>query len=273
MISPITDPQYFGTSSTSSSSSSSTTSTTPGGTLDKDAFLKLLVAQLQHQDPTNPMDDKDLAAQLAQFTSVEQLSNLNTAMATQTAASQMATLVGQSSLSASLIGRQVEASGDQVVVPSSGAAKVTVDIGGAGGSATLTLKDDAGNVIATRDLGQVAGGTAETLTLPSDLPSGRWHYALAVTDANKASVSVSTYSTGVVSAVEFKNGAISLSVNGMDISLNDLVRIEPAAATASGGTTTSSGTSRPITLPEPGPIGIGPAVLNLLGLRPSVTSN
>ena len=125
MITPTTSPQYFATSSTGSSAS-----TTPSGSLDKNAFLKLLVAQLKHQDPMSPMDGKDLAAQLAQFTSVEQLQNLNTAMATQTQASQMATLVGQSSLSASLIGRQVEAAGDQVMVPSSGSPSVKVDVAG-----------------------------------------------------------------------------------------------------------------------------------------------
>jgi flagellar basal-body rod modification protein FlgD len=45
--------------------------------MGKDEFVKLLITQMQNQDPMNPMDGKDLAAQLAQFSSVEQLININ----------------------------------------------------------------------------------------------------------------------------------------------------------------------------------------------------
>ena len=46
-------------------------------TLSKDAFLQILVTQLTHQDPTNPMEDRDFIAQMAQFSSLEQMQNLN----------------------------------------------------------------------------------------------------------------------------------------------------------------------------------------------------
>ena len=48
-----------------------------GGKLGKDAFLQLLVAQMRHQDPLDPMDGQQMAAQLAQFSSVEQLVGAN----------------------------------------------------------------------------------------------------------------------------------------------------------------------------------------------------
>ena len=50
------------------------------GSLGQDAFLKLLVAQMQHQDPMAPTDSSQMMSQMAQFTSVEQLTNLSTSM-------------------------------------------------------------------------------------------------------------------------------------------------------------------------------------------------
>lgn len=57
--------------------SNSTSSYQPNNILDKDAFLKLLITELRYQDPIEPMKDRDFIAQMAQFSSLEQLQNLN----------------------------------------------------------------------------------------------------------------------------------------------------------------------------------------------------
>lgn len=74
----------------------------PKQTLGKDDFLNLLMVQLRNQDPLNVQDDKDFIAQMAQFSNLEQTSNLNTSMEN---------LVGfeQMTQGAALIGKQVDA--------------------------------------------------------------------------------------------------------------------------------------------------------------------
>lgn len=57
-----------------------TASRTINNAMDKDAFLRILVTQLKNQDPSSPMQDKDFIAQMAQFSSLEQMTNLTTSM-------------------------------------------------------------------------------------------------------------------------------------------------------------------------------------------------
>lgn len=66
------------TESTSSTSDSSSGADVKAPELDRDAFLQLLVMQMQNQDPLDPMDNTDMIAQLAQFSALEQMNNLNT---------------------------------------------------------------------------------------------------------------------------------------------------------------------------------------------------
>jgi len=76
--------------------------------LDKNAFMKLLVSQLQHQDPMSPVANEDFVAQLATFSSLEQLQGLNQNMVASIALNQSNALLSQLTQSSALIGKQVE---------------------------------------------------------------------------------------------------------------------------------------------------------------------
>lgn len=77
--------------------------------LDKDDFLKILITQLQHQDPTNPMEDREFISQMAQFSSLEQMTNM---------ASSFGKLSGvlASSEAQSMLGKNVEIEDGQATV-------------------------------------------------------------------------------------------------------------------------------------------------------------
>lgn len=73
--------------------------------LGKDQFLQLLITQLRYQDPISPVDDKEFIAQMAQFSSLEQMQNLNTNMSEMMLAQQKLTSLGQAT---QMIGKSVE---------------------------------------------------------------------------------------------------------------------------------------------------------------------
>lgn len=70
-----------------------TQSTNKESSLGKDDFLKLLITQLQNQDPLSPTNDTEFIAQMAQFSSLEQMQNINTAMETTKASSMIGSLI------------------------------------------------------------------------------------------------------------------------------------------------------------------------------------
>ena len=84
------------------------------GTLGKDDFLKLMIAQLKNQDPLNPMNGTEYAAQLAQFTSLEQLTNLNANVSKSIDTNYVLTQSINNTLAATLIGKEVKINGNTI---------------------------------------------------------------------------------------------------------------------------------------------------------------
>lgn len=82
LVQAVKDGKVVTSTSSSSSTASSSSTSKSGSTLDKNAFLKLLVTQMKYQDPLNPSTDTEYVAQLATFSQLEQLQNLSTAATT-----------------------------------------------------------------------------------------------------------------------------------------------------------------------------------------------
>jgi flagellar basal-body rod modification protein FlgD len=76
-ISPLIQPTYQAAAADNATTNTGGTAATTSDVVSKDEFLKLLVAQLQNQDPLNPLQGDAFVAQLATFSSLEQLVSIN----------------------------------------------------------------------------------------------------------------------------------------------------------------------------------------------------
>lgn len=143
------------TSSATQTAASSTTTTTGTGSVDlQNQFLTLLVAQLQNQDPTNPMDNDQLLSQLAQINTVSGIEKLNT-----TLGSISGQINNNQSLQATtLIGHGVMVPGSEVLVGSETTTPFGLELEQAADTVTATITDSTGKVVQSLDLGALSAG-------------------------------------------------------------------------------------------------------------------
>lgn len=131
--------------------------TANGQTLGKDAFLQLLVTQMQHQNPLDPQDNSEFVAQLAQFSSLEGITSLNDSVNAITGA-----MGSSQALQASgLVGRSVITQADKAVVDTTKSFTGQVVVPQSITSGTVTITDKDGKTIKTIDLGEQKAGNAD----------------------------------------------------------------------------------------------------------------
>ncbi len=185
--------------------------------------MKLLIAQLKNQNPLNPLDGSDFAAQLAQFSSLEQLTNLNTEIKTQ-GVNQLTMGYAQS---VNMIGKDVIAqNGNTVTIDGSSSVDLNYQLSDAASVVKISLYDQNGNLVKTiEETGKNKGMNTTALNC-SSLAPGQYTFAVAASDANGDALTSSTMISGKVTAVHFKNNAITLTVNGAELALSDVVSVK-----------------------------------------------
>ncbi|MGD8922724.1 MAG: flagellar hook assembly protein FlgD [Candidatus Zixiibacteriota bacterium] len=205
--------------------------------LGKDDFLQLLVTKLQYQDPLNPMEDQDFIAQLAQFSSLEQMSNIAEGISTSNQWDYMQMQSINNTMASGLIGKEIKATYDGVYVDSDTKPTISYTTDQYAAKIEFHIKDSEGVTIATLESTDVAPGTGSITwdgkdDLGNRVEDGYYEVEAVATDSNGETFSPKLSLVGLVSAITYRDGSAFLNVNGVEISLGDVTAIgEPGAFT------------------------------------------
>jgi flagellar basal-body rod modification protein FlgD len=193
--------------------------------LGKEDFLRLLTVQLRAQNPLNPMDSTAFTAQLAQFSSLEQLTNINGQL-TNLASSQTSL---QNTMAVGLIGKRVKVVGNTVQL--NGQADLYYSLPGDAAKVTISIYDANGSLVQQKNLlGQTAGEHSllwdgkdkDGLTRSA----GQYRFTVDAVDGNGQVLSAATLTTGTVTGVGFENNMTYLSIDGRrKVGLGDIREI------------------------------------------------
>jgi flagellar basal-body rod modification protein FlgD len=226
--------------STSTTSSSSSTSS-----LGMDAFLQLLVTQLEYQDPLDPMDDKEFVAELAQFSSLEQLTEINSGIDSLIEVGQEQEMIG----AVNFMGKTVEATGTALSLDSGTATDVTFTLPDDAATCIVNVLDSSGDIVRTVDLGATAAGdvtfTWDGMDYDGNVcDDGLYQIAVTATDADGNTLTVTSTMTGTVSGIKQVDGTYYLDI-GDDryVQFTDIVNVVDDTSSSSSDSSSSDSSS------------------------------
>ena len=218
-------------SSTGTTGTTSTGATTKGkenGVVNQAEFMKLLVAQLQNQDPLNPLDSANFSAQLAQFSSLEQLTQIN-----QKLSEQDGEKIGRFE-AVGFIGREVTGASLGIAVKDGVATTLDYTLDRAG-EVQAKIVNSNGQQVANVVLGSEGAGAHQfdLSKVPGAPKLDDGTYAVVVTQANPAggvATTIDTYVTGRVTGVDLTSTTPVLLLGERKLVLADVTEIKEAAA-------------------------------------------
>jgi flagellar basal-body rod modification protein FlgD len=206
--------------------------TNNNGQVSKDEFLQLLTYQLKSQDPLQPYNNEEFAAQLAQFSQLEQLTNIGSLIQQEVASNQAMTQTIANSALPGLLGKNAKAVSNNIFYNGNDDVKLSYSMTGAAAKADVVIKDSSGKVIRNIKL------TGDNLTSGDHdfqwdgkddngkvVPSGKYTFSVNATDGQGAAFIPTCYSSGKIQGVKFKTDGTVLVINGMEVPLQDVVDI------------------------------------------------
>jgi flagellar basal-body rod modification protein FlgD len=210
----------------SSAMSTEIQTSAPNEILGKNDFLNLLVTQLQHQDPLNPAESTEFTAQLAQFSSLEQLSNINDNLKSMELFQTSVT----NSQAVSYIGREITAKGNTVQLESGQPAECHFELGANAALAVISVYDANGGFVKSFEAGPLNSGRQSAAwdgknNSGNAALAGFYRFEVQAIDANNQNLSVTPLISSVVSGVSFKDQTASLITGLQTIAIDDVIAV------------------------------------------------
>jgi flagellar basal-body rod modification protein FlgD len=200
---------------------------TAGSTkLGKDEFLKLLMAQLGNQDPTAPTDSQAFVAQLAQFTTLELMTNSNSHLEH--------LLVGQAAQqqtsTVNLVGKDILFRTDTLTLTGGKPSATQATLSDAASTVSVVITDENGKTIRTMQLGERAAGTFDVVWDGRDekgvaVPDGTYKVRVAASDKSNNAVGVEQRGRGSVTGLSLEDGVPELLLGTRRIKLLDVIEV------------------------------------------------
>jgi flagellar basal-body rod modification protein FlgD len=205
--------------------------------LDKDEFMQLLTVQLQHQDPLDPMNNEEMIAQLAQFSSLEQLENMNANLESSINLDLMLTQVLNNTAAAGLIGKTIVAAGNMVTLDDSDSVPINFDLASDAHRAVVTVYDENGTAVRTIEAENLESGRNMvswdgTGTKGSRLAAGTYTFEVQAFDAEDNAIGVTHLVIGRIEKAKFADGEAIVILSGLEVPISEIVEIymdEPTA--------------------------------------------
>ena len=210
--------------------------------LGKNDFLNMLIVQLQNQDPLNPTDSTEFTAQLAQFSSLEQLSNINDSL--KNMAQFQASLTHSQAVS--YIGKEITASGNGLQLKDGQAATCHFDLAANAAMTAVSVYDATGGFVNSFETGSLGPGRQSATWNGMDLdgnrmPPGVYRFEIQAVDATDQGINVTPLMSAVVTGVSFKDNTAHLITELQTVAIDHVIDVseappQPAAVATNPGT-------------------------------------
>ncbi|MFI3221891.1 MAG: flagellar hook capping FlgD N-terminal domain-containing protein [Methylococcaceae bacterium] len=212
---------------TTPSSNTTTNAPAPATSVSKEQadFMTLLIAQMKNQDPTSPMDNNQMAAQMAQLNMVSGINKMNDTLTALSSNQQ----ISNSMQATALIGHQVMVTSNKLQL-NGGTSHMAMDLSQNADNVVMNISDSNGNLISTLNLGSKAAGIQNISwngqTNAGSLATDDTYTYNITASSNGAAISATTLSSGLVQSVSISSGQVQANVSTLgNVALADIHQV------------------------------------------------